>query len=43
MAAGAEVDPDEARARFDKWLDSVPDVVADPERYELMRALGLRR
>jgi hypothetical protein len=37
------VDPDEQRAQFDRWLESVPDVVADPERYELLQALGLRR
>jgi hypothetical protein len=43
VAAGADVDPDEQRARFDKWLESVPDAVADPERYELMQALGLGR
>lgn len=42
MAAGAEVDPDEERAKFEKWLESEPAYVADPEKFELMQALGLR-
>jgi hypothetical protein len=43
LAAGADVDPDAERVKFDKWLDSEPEAVADPERYELLQALGLRR
>lgn len=43
LAAGADVDPDGRRAEFDKWLESEPESVANPERYELMQALGLRR
>jgi hypothetical protein len=42
LAAGAEVDPDAERAKFDKWLDSVPEAVSDPEKFELKQALGLR-
>jgi hypothetical protein len=42
MAAGAEVDPDAERVKLDKWLDEPPEHVADPEKYELMQALGLR-
>lgn len=42
MTAGADVDPDERRAEFDRWLVSEPESVANPERYELMQALGLR-
>jgi hypothetical protein len=36
------VDPDAERAKFDKWLESVPEAVADPEKFELKQALGLR-
>lgn len=42
-AAGAEIDLDERRTEFDRRLDAAPEPVADPERYELMQALGLRR
>lgn len=43
LAAGAEVDPDDERANFDKWLEAEPESVTNPERYELKQALGLRR
>jgi hypothetical protein len=43
LAAGAEVDPDERRADFDRRLAAAPEQVADPDRYELLQALGLRR
>lgn len=42
MSAGAEIDPDEQRAKFDEWLIAPPEAVTDPERYELLQALGLR-
>jgi hypothetical protein len=42
LSAGAEVDPDEERLKFDTALNEKPESVADPERYELMQALGLR-
>lgn len=42
LSAGAEVDPGEERIKFDKWLVAEPEMVKDAERYELLRALGLR-
>ena len=42
LAAGAEVDPDEERRKFDEQLNGIPESVVDPERYELLRSLGLR-
>ena len=43
MAAGAEVDPDEERQRFDAALfDGESADGRDPAETELRRALGLR-
>lgn len=42
LSAGAEINPDEQREKFDKWLIAEPEMVNDSERYELLRALGLR-
>lgn len=41
-SAGADVDPEQERHRFDEWLTAMPAAVADPEDWELRRALGLR-
>lgn len=44
-ALGGDVEvPDlqRIRADFDAWLSSPPEAVADPDRYVLMQALGLR-
>lgn len=43
LSAGAQVDPDEQRAEFEKWLASPLEAEMDPERYELLVSLGLRR
>lgn len=43
LAAGGEIDVDDAMARFDAALDAPAEAeTVDPELFETLRSLGLR-